>query len=150
MLLKLVSWWFGTNVWMIRRCRAPPPPPPPHSHDQFWLTREMISGSLSIVTALRRVTATESDWMAAEERTSLDSSLSTNTRTPRLLLFHYLLLRIVMLGEFNVVPFIVENEKCHFPPFSLSLSLSANTNLKCLISLCVFNSLIASELKKEA
>lgn len=32
----------------------------------------------------------------------------------------------------------------------LSLSPSPNTNLKCLISFCVFNSLIASVLKKEA
>lgn len=34
--------------------------------------------------------------------------------------------------------------------FSPSLSPSPNTNLKCLISFCVFNSLIASALKKEA
>lgn len=53
-----------------------------------------------------------------------------------------------MLREFNVVPFIVENEKCNFP--LLPLSPSRNTNLKCLISFCVFNSVIASLLKKEA
>lgn len=92
----------------------------------------------------------ECDWMAAEDYTSLNSSLSTNTQAPRLLLFHYLLLCIVMLQEFNVVPFIVENEKCHFPLLPLSVSPSPNTNLKCLISLRVFNSLIASVLKKEA
>lgn len=86
-----------------------------------------LERSRHIVSALRRgpVTAAgrESDWMAAEDPTSLNSSLSTNTRTPRLLLFHYLPLHIVMLREFNVVPFIVENEKCHFPLLSLSLSM---------------------------
>lgn len=65
----------------------------------------------------------KSDWTAAEDCTSFKkSSLSSNTRTPRPLLFHYLLFCIVMLWEFNVVPFIVENEKCLFP---LSLSSSS-------------------------
>lgn len=45
-----------------------------------------------------------------------------------------LTLGIVMPAKFNVVPFIVENEKCHFPLLSPRHSPCPYTNLKCLIS----------------
>lgn len=95
--------------------------------EQFWLT----SGSSAAWTCCGG--------------TSLHFSFLRNTRTLQLLLFHYSLIHIVMLAKVCLVPLTGENERCHFPLLSLSL----NINLKCLISFCMFNSLIASAQKKK-
>lgn len=77
----------------------------------------------------------------------LNSSLSTNTRTapaPVPLLTH----PYCHARRSRCRTFYCRKWKMSSGPFSLSLS--PNINLKCLISFCMFNSLIASMQKKEA